>query len=533
MSRRKFMSVVEGEIIDLSLQNKYGSPTTQTTANCYVVSAAGKYKFPCVYGNAINEGSTNATAYTKNSGSYSHAFVNYKGTQIVSPYIATDTGETIASAQLSIADTNNIFTNIALEGSGASTYVTFKVASVPDTGANGVISIKNSSGTIMWNWHIWVWKDSLATVTITNSKSKTYKILPVNLASKWVSSSNSPTQITNWYYQWGRSVPLTPAATYVDNTNATTYGALSFTIASQASNYQSGIINPTTFYKNNSLNSSNFNWFSSGSYYSYYNLWDQACTDTGCSDNTVVKTVYDPCPPGFRMPNGNTFTGFSASNVVGSFTNGYYFKKNSSDTTGVFFPASGCRGGSGGVLRTVGNYGYVWSAAAKSQSYAYKLLFSSGVANPQSSDFCAYGHSVRPVVDEQTPEYSITWITQSGSWTEAFNSSAYDRNQWTSVSPGSSGSTVIRCTFSGVTSITFNCVYNGENNYDYLTVGSLDTACTRSSYGTSLKGASGIARELIFTCDKGEHYVEFCYSKDGSGDTSPDCAVVYVKSVTV
>lgn len=125
---------------------------------------------------------------------------------------------------------------------------------------------------------------------------------------------------------------------------------------------------------------------------------------------------------------------------------------------------------------------------------------------------------------------SVSWATQSGTWNSASNSSAADGVAYTCVSPGTSGSTVIRCTFSGVSSITFNCVYNGESNYDYLTVGSLDTACTRSSYGTTLKGTSGTAKDITFTCDTGEHYVEFCYSKDGSVDTSPDNATVYVKS---
>lgn len=125
---------------------------------------------------------------------------------------------------------------------------------------------------------------------------------------------------------------------------------------------------------------------------------------------------------------------------------------------------------------------------------------------------------------------SISWAVQAGSWTEGSNSSAKDGKQFTSVSPGSSGSTRLRCTFSGVTSITFNCVYNGESSYDYLTVGNLDSTCTRDSYGTSLKGTSGTAKDITFSCDSGTHYVEFCYSKDGSVDTSPDCAVVYVKS---
>ena len=122
------------------------------------------------------------------------------------------------------------------------------------------------------------------------------------------------------------------------------------------------------------------------------------------------------------------------------------------------------------------------------------------------------------------------WATQSGTWNSSSNSSAADGVSYTCDSPGNNGSTVIRCTFSGVNTIVFNCVYNGENNYDYLTVGSLDTTCTRTSYGTSLKGSTGTARDITFTCDTGTHYVEFCYSKDSYVDTDPDNATVYVKS---
>lgn len=123
---------------------------------------------------------------------------------------------------------------------------------------------------------------------------------------------------------------------------------------------------------------------------------------------------------------------------------------------------------------------------------------------------------------------SINWNTQSGTWNESSNSSAADGKQFTCVSPGSSGSTVLRCTFSGVSSIKFRCRYQGESNYDYLTVGAIDTACTRSSYGTSLKGTSGTWKEITYECDSGEHYVEFCYSKDGSVDNAPDNAEVYI-----
>lgn len=149
------------------------------------------------------------------------------------------------------------------------------------------------------------------------------------------------------------------------------------------------------------------------------------------------------------------------------------------------------------------------------------------------------GYARITVADENgnVPEPPVTsyynWQVQSGTWNESSSSDAVDGKMFTCQSPGSSGSTVIRCTFSGLSSITFRCRYQGESSYDYLTVGNIDSSCTRSSYKTSLKGSSGTWKDLTYSVsDKGEHYVEFCYSKDGSVDTSPDNADVLIYSVT-
>ena len=113
----------------------------------------------------------------------------------------------------------------------------------------------------------------------------------------------------------------------------------------------------------------------------------------------VVKTIYDPCPIGFKMPNGNTFIDFSTSNVVGSFANGWKFKRYSGDTVGVFFPVSGFRSYSGGSLYLVGSSGSVWLSSAYSQINAYLLLFDSSNVYPQDNNPRASGFSVRPVQD--------------------------------------------------------------------------------------------------------------------------------------
>ena len=384
----KYLEYV-GPPVDLSMQDIFGNPTSQTTANCYVIKAKGTYMFPLVFGNAISGGTTNSAAFTKVSGTYSHDFVDYKDNVITTPYIETMSG-TASGAELSMADTDNVFSSFSIVSGTGCRYIQFKVKSIPTTGANGVISVLDGSGTVMWSWHIWVWPDDLTPVTITNKTGVDYNILPVNLATKKDAITSG--KMYNWFYQCGRSTPILPPKYYNSSTNATNYGTKVFAVSSdKAGTYGVGIQNPQMFYKSGSVP---YNWFGAAS---YYNLWDANYVTTGNSDNNVMKTVYDPCPVGFKIPNGNTFTYFSKTNVVGSFSNGWYFKRNAGDTTGVFFPASGYRYYSNGSLNSVGSYGNVWLSSAGSQGGAYSLYFESSGVVPQYNIIRAYGCSVRPV----------------------------------------------------------------------------------------------------------------------------------------
>ena len=371
-------------VTDLSYRDVQGNVLVQqSTANCYVVKKAGKYKLPLVYGNAIKNGTVNTAAYTNlGTNEYMMDFVNAYGNQITSPYIETDTGKTCTSAQFSIGDAN-IFTELSVSDG----YLFFTVTDIPIGGANGVLSVKDTDGTIMWNWHIWVFPYDLTPVTLTNKTGINYDILPAYLATTY--DDGDETKRKNWHYQWGRSVPILGPSAYNSSTNATAYGDLSFTIQkNSAGAYQQGILNPSTFW---SYSGNPYNWFGS---ISYYNLWDANCSTTGCSDNITVKTVYDPSPVGFKIPNGNTFTYFSTTQVIDKWNNGWKFKKNKTDTVGVFFPASGFRYGIDGSLGSVGSYGCVWSSAAYSQNGSCYLSFGSGYVGPQSSYFRALGCSV-------------------------------------------------------------------------------------------------------------------------------------------
>jgi hypothetical protein len=88
-------------VIDLSFYNYAGLRLAErNTANCYIISSTGSYKFPIVYGNGIKDGKINQDAYTKNSSTYSADFVNHLGNVITSPFIELNQNCTISSAGL-------------------------------------------------------------------------------------------------------------------------------------------------------------------------------------------------------------------------------------------------------------------------------------------------------------------------------------------------------------------------------------------------------------------------------------------------
>lgn len=377
------------KVIDLSLQDVYGNPINRSTANCYIVREPGQYKFPLVYGNAIKNGKINYAAFTNNGGTNSHDFVNGENVVITQPYLYED----ISNVVLNIInnDTNDVISNVSVVKEDGIIYGTFTINNVPSSGGN--IILRSANGMYYrWSWHIWLWPHDLTPVEITNSTGVKYNIMPVNLASKYDSDG---VHIKNWFYQWGRPNPMLLPSAWNSTTD---HSPGSITKSLKANKLYEGITYPTTFYYNSDVYS-NGNWFGDKS---YYNLWDAACTDIGNSDNDTVKTVYDPCPVGWKVPNGNTFTGLS----VISESNGIVkFSRYSGDTVGVEFPMSGRRGSTIGCsLNSVGSAGDVWLSSAKSQGYAYHLALSSVYGSilvyPQYDTWCMYGQSVRPVEDD-------------------------------------------------------------------------------------------------------------------------------------
>jgi len=122
------------------------------------------------------------------------------------------------------------------------------------------------------------------------------------------------------------------------------------------------------------------------------------------TESSPIKTEYDPCPSGWRVPTYAELSELSmnksswTTNSAGQ--EGYYFSGKSEYSSGVvqiFFTAVGRRTGRGGAYGR-GNRGYYWSSCCSSNSNDANLLSfllngSCGVGDL----YRAYGFSVRCV----------------------------------------------------------------------------------------------------------------------------------------
>ena len=282
--------------IDLSMVDNAGNDrVSMNTANCYMVHSAGKYKLPLVYGNAIKNGTTNTLSYAPNaaasSSTYLTPFVNHADRGITNPWIKNNTYDgsnniTVDGAELVWQDVNGLIKNGSLTINGD--YLEFEVDADHFANGNAVIAAKMGS-TIVWSWHIWVTSETYSNVVTVNTGSHTYNIAPVNVG--WNTTDNTCT-----FYQCGRKDPLIPGVRG-ENTDKTVYdinGSVITGLNWQNTNTETlgaNIQNPTR------MNSTYYNG-------SHYNLWSVNNTDLNDISSPTVKTIYDPCPPGFCLSSG-------------------------------------------------------------------------------------------------------------------------------------------------------------------------------------------------------------------------------------
>ena len=427
-----------------NLSNSTGAATVENTANSYLISAPGHYRIPLVYGNAIKNGATNSNAYeTTATGTYVlQHFKDHNDQNITNPWIEKTNSSAYANidgAKIVWSDEKDLVTSPTIAHVGGDGYLDFEVKQSDIKSGNAVVAV-TKGGTVVWSWHLWFApKSALNKIEVTNHQGVKYNFTEETLGWKpkgEVTTYNAP-----------RTVKVKVEQTIANG------GTKQFTVINITQNnggkkegiatlYQFGrkdaLPGTDTFYPTNSYSFDNttggrslgyaiqhpenmFIYAQTGTYYydwcnaTYYNLWSADNTTTGFNDNAVVKTVYDPCPVGFKMPASNAFTGFTsngqyqsgAANINANGTAdswdkfsaayGHNFYTNGSKTATIFFPASGFRHHSVGSLSNVGGNGYCWSAVPYYSDYGCFLSFNWSLVFPQYFSYRSYGFAARPV----------------------------------------------------------------------------------------------------------------------------------------
>ena len=399
---------------DLSLYDIHGyNAISRTTANTYVVRNPGHYVIPLIYGNSIKNNQINDRAYTNNGSQYSADFVNYLGNQIVSPYIETDTGVNASTAELVWQTSKDMITNVSILQGADCNYLRFTVNNIPSVNGDAVLAIKDENGNIMWSWMIWAVSEDIETATVVNNTGVKYIMMTAGLGA--IFDLNKTNYVVP-HFQWGRKDPMCPPASYNSGSNMILYdingnvynGFDVFGTADDSSNektVKNSIRYPNLFFTE--YDSTNYNWNNLDWFLNFWNANMKVSPSSIADDQDIaIKTIYDPCPRGFMIPSGRFATGFTSTgsntlsaaefNVIGSWNNGWTFKKNSNDVDGLYLPAAGYRHRSSGSLSNVGSYGSWWSFAPYSQALSRNLDFSSSYVSPLYYDSRTHGFAVLP-----------------------------------------------------------------------------------------------------------------------------------------
>ena len=235
-------------------------------------------------------------------------------------------------------------------------YVRFKL---PDTSARGnaVIAVYDKAGKVLWSWHIWI-TDHPAEQPVTIGEH-TITFLDRNLGATAATCNSAESALATYglYYQWGRKDPSMGPPTYnysPINLNTAPYYDFSSDEKTAAEvvqfaqpSLQNGVENPMYLILPTAQPLSYiFNW----THQRYDFLWGY-----NMATGMTTKTIYDPCPYGYRVPSSELGALFS----MGSGSVGTYGYTRTIDGVQFFFPYAGYKGVDVGLNSLVSAWKYV------------------------------------------------------------------------------------------------------------------------------------------------------------------------------
>ena len=264
MSSRIYLEYEDAQSVTVTVKQAASNPVAldiPQAANCYIVTEPGVYSFPAVKGN-------DRSLVVENIASVellwcsSCLFANHLD--------VTNFIDTAVYYRVSTSRTGKIF---------------FRV---PDrfSKGNAAIAAKDASGKILWSWHIWLPDDKPADQVYAEGSGT---VMDRNLGARVAGKSEDA---DTWHksegllYQWGRKDPFPT----VENDK---YRFRQVDYSSTANTAAYTVANPMYFVK-------------------YLSLPDGSWQDG-------TKSVYDPCPPGYKVADANVWARIPSIEQSGSY----------------------------------------------------------------------------------------------------------------------------------------------------------------------------------------------------------------------
>lgn len=391
--------------------NLAGTDGSETTANCYIVSAPGYYKLPLVYGNGLKNGSKNTASIVDKK-----PFVNHLGNVISNPYLYINTGVNPNNAVIVWQDAYHLVLPSSVTLSSDNKYLIFQVPQEYICQGNCVLAVRDESNTILWSWHIWVTDQDMTTVSSTYG-TDTYNFMPVALGHCDADTRKTPSHtikvnlrqsyngktsnknltqtasthtlgVSAPYYQWGRKDPQHPGDMVSQGWKQLYDNADYPEVSTGDGGYNSNPVNLEVAIQNPNVNYAKDNDWSINH---YNDLWHVGNIQNNVvytkSSNPVKKSIYDPCPVGFKIPEPAAF-GALSGNWNGTtyafefITNNYWY------AYGII---------NSGSLSAVRTYGYCWSAGPYQTGFSCSLHYKTGDVQRSVNHYRMYSFSVRSV----------------------------------------------------------------------------------------------------------------------------------------
>ena len=350
--------------VEVPVKGNFESLSVDGTANCYVITRPGSYSFDAtVRGNGVP---------TSVSGALEDAV---EGGASVSVYHSD--GDDFIEGNISYGNGKIFFYTKDSFTSGTK-----------------LVSLLDGDGNVLWSWHIWANPD-IRDVTLSNGQTW----LNMNIGAHQETFNSKG--YNGYYYQWGRKDPFNQR--YFEGTSAADMAPFISGAKRIDGSLENSILHPETFYGSSNPSGETektADWSTYEDEVKVYDWWNANITGDDEQDALGKKTMFDPCPVGYRVP--------TYAEVNSLLTLSSVWKNGAKVVDGqLYFPTTS--------YRAIGIYQEYWTSARaffwtstpyetgdKFTRRVYRPYYTSGSAGMNGNAVRAWGIPVRCIKDDGT-----------------------------------------------------------------------------------------------------------------------------------